>query len=126
GTLANVTVDPAWEMPGSVGPMNAMVQMLFTEYLKGEFADRPDLLEVAVPTYPPGAKRMIRDNGVWAAALNRDNVRLLTAGISEITPTGIVGADGEAHAVDVIIYGTGFTASKFLAPMTVTGRDGVD
>ena len=26
----------------------------------------------------------------------------------------------------MIIYGTGFQASKFLTPMTVTGRDGVD
>jgi len=26
----------------------------------------------------------------------------------------------------VIIYGTGFQASKFLTPMQVTGRDGVD
>jgi len=126
GTLANVTVDPDWDVPGSVNAMNSMVQLLFTEYLKQEFADRPDLLEVAVPDYPPGAKRMIRDNGVWAAALKRDNVRLLTGGIREITPTGIVTADGTAHDVDVVIYGTGFTASKFLTPMTVTGRDGVD
>ena len=35
-------------------------------------------------------------------------------------------ADGVAHDVDVIIYGTGFQASKFLTPMKVTGRDGVD
>ena len=40
----------------------------------------------------------------------------------EITPTGIVMDDGTAHDVDVIIYGTGFHASKFLTPMTVTGR----
>jgi 4-hydroxyacetophenone monooxygenase len=126
GALANVTVDPDWNEPGSVGPMNGMVQMLFTEYLKAEFADRPDLLEVAVPTYPPGAKRMIRDNGVWARTLKRDNVRLLTGGVREITPTGIVTADGQAHDVDVIVYGTGFTASQFLTPMTVTGRDGID
>jgi 4-hydroxyacetophenone monooxygenase len=126
GTLDNVRVDPDWDAPGSVNGMNAMVQMLFTEYIKAEFADRPDLLEVAVPDYPPGAKRMIRDNGVWARALKRDNVRLLTEGIREITRDGIVMADGTAHDVDVIIYGTGFTASKFLTPMTVTGRDGVD
>ncbi|MBN2621899.1 MAG: NAD(P)/FAD-dependent oxidoreductase [Acidimicrobiales bacterium] len=126
GTLANVTVDPDWDTPGSVGPMNAMMQMLFTEYLKSEFADRPDLLEVVVPSYPPGAKRVIRDNGVWARTLKRDDVRLITEGIAEITPTGIVTADGEHHDVDVIIYGTGFTASKFLTPMTVTGRNGVD
>jgi 4-hydroxyacetophenone monooxygenase len=53
-------------------------------------------------------------------------VRLITTGIREITPSGLVTVDGTAHDVDVIIYGTGFTASKFLAPMKVTGRDGVD
>jgi 4-hydroxyacetophenone monooxygenase len=79
-----------------------------------------------VPTYPLGAKRMLRDNGIWPATLKRDNVRLLTDGIREITPKGIVTADGEEHQVDVIIYGTGFHASKFLTPMTVTGRGGID
>jgi 4-hydroxyacetophenone monooxygenase len=126
GALANVTVDPDWDQPGSVGPMNEMVRLLFTEYLKGEFADRPDLLDAVTPTYPPGAKRMIRDNGVWARTLRRDDVRLVTQGIREITPEGIVTADGATEAVDVIIYGTGFTASEFLVPMTVTGRGGRD
>jgi 4-hydroxyacetophenone monooxygenase len=126
GALANVTVDPAWDQPGSVSAMNDLVRMMFTEYIKAEFADRPDLLDAVTPTYAPGGKRMIRDNGVWAGALKRDNVRLLTGGIQEITPTGLVTADGTVIDVDVIIYGTGFTASKFLTPMTVTGRDGVD
>ena len=53
-------------------------------------------------------------------------MRLVTDSIREITPTGVVTADGEEHAVDVIIYGTGFQASKFLTPMTVKGRAGVD
>ena len=69
---------------------------------------------------------MLRDNGIWARTLKRDNVRLVTDDIREITPKGIVTADGEEHEVDVIIYGTGFQASKFLTPMKVTGRDGVD
>ena len=34
--------------------------------------------------------------------------------------------DGTEHAFDVLIYGTGFQASHFLAPMQVTGRDGTD
>ncbi|HEX6425780.1 MAG TPA: NAD(P)/FAD-dependent oxidoreductase [Acidimicrobiales bacterium] len=126
GALANVTVDPDWDQPGSVGPMNEMVRLLFTEYLKGEFAERPDLLDAVTPTYPPGAKRMIRDNGIWARTLTRGNVRLITGGIREISPEGIVTADGRTEAVDVIIYGTGFTASEFLVPMTVTGRGGRD
>ncbi|HET9610992.1 MAG TPA: NAD(P)/FAD-dependent oxidoreductase [Acidimicrobiales bacterium] len=126
GALANVTVDPDWDQPGSVGPMNEMVRLLFTEYLKAEFADRPDLLDAVTPSYPPGAKRMIRDNGIWARTLGRENVRLVTQGICEITPEGVVTADGVTEAVDVIIYGTGFTASEFLVPMTVTGRGGRD
>lgn len=69
---------------------------------------------------------MLRDNGVWAGALKRDNVSLVTAGIREITPKGVVTADGEEHQVDVIVYGTGFQASKFLTPMRVTGRGGLD
>jgi len=99
---------------------------MLTEYINMEFADRPDLLEHVLPKYPIGAKRMLRDNGVWAGALKRDNVRLIADPIREITPTGVVTQDGTAHDVDVIIYGTGFKASKFLTPMTITGRGGVD
>jgi 4-hydroxyacetophenone monooxygenase len=125
--LAGVTVDDAWESNGqSISFMNDMIRMMLTQYLEAEFADRPDLLDAVVPNYPPGAKRMLRDNGVWAGALKRDNVRLVTESVREITSNGIVTTDGEEHAVDVIIYGTGFHASKFLTPMTVTGRGGID
>ena len=71
-----------------------------------------------VPTYPPGAKRMLRDNGVWARTLKRDNVaprhgrdRRDHAERASSWPTA------SEHEVDVIIYGTGFQASKFLTPM---------
>ncbi len=125
--LPGVTVDPEWDTSaGSVGLMNEMVRLMLSEYINTEFADRPDLLAKVLPTYPPGAKRMLRDNGVWARALKRDNVRLITDGIREITPHGVVTDDGQEHAVDVIIYGTGFQASKFLTPMKITGRHGAD
>lgn len=126
GTIPTVTVDPTWTQPGSIGPMNEMIRQLLLGHIQSEFGDRPDLLEQVTPTYPPGAKRMIRDNGIWPSTLKRDNVRLITTGIREITPAGIVTDDGEEHAVDVLLYGTGFTASKFLTPMRVTGRNGVD
>ena len=51
---------------------------------------------------------------------------LVTDGIAEITEKGVVTVDGTEHEVDVLIYGTGFQASKFLTPMKVTGRGGVD
>jgi 4-hydroxyacetophenone monooxygenase len=128
GVLAGVRVEEGWTSPNgdSVGAMNEVLRQMLTLYLGEQFAGRPDLLDAVVPGYPPGAKRMLRDNGVWAGALRRDNVRLVTTGIREITPAGVVTDDGEAHDVDVVVYGTGFHASRFLTPMTVTGRDGVD
>jgi 4-hydroxyacetophenone monooxygenase len=127
GALEGVRVDEAWEPKGqSVSQANDFVRMMFAAYMEGEFADRPDLLAAVLPTYPVGSKRILRDNGIWARTLKRDNVRLVTDAIDRITPTGVVTADGEEHEVDVLIYGTGFTASAFLTPMQVTGRDGVD
>jgi 4-hydroxyacetophenone monooxygenase len=127
GALEAVRVDPDYEPKGvAVSATSDMARLVLTEYFKAEFADRPDLLDHVVPTYPIGAKRLLRDNGVWPAALQRDNVTLVTDDIVEITPSGIVTADGVEHDVDVIVYGTGFQASKFLTPMSVTGRGGVD
>ena len=57
-------------------------------------------------------------------AIQRDNVTLVTDGIRRITETGIEAADGTQHEVDAIVYATGFHASEYLFPMTVTGRDG--
>jgi 4-hydroxyacetophenone monooxygenase len=127
GALEGARVDPNWESDGtSVSFMNDFLRMMLTEYLDAEFADRPDLLAHVVPKYPPTAKRLLRDNGVWAGALKRDNTTLVTAEIEAITPTGIRTADGVEREVDVIVYGTGFQASKFLTPMTVRGRAGID
>jgi 4-hydroxyacetophenone monooxygenase len=127
GVLDAVRVDPTWDDGGrTVSPLNDMMRMVLTGYLQAEFADRPDLVDKVVPAYPPSAKRLLRDNGAWAGALKRPNVELVTEPIARITPDGVVTADGEEHEVDVIVYGTGFQASAFLTPMTVTGRGGVD
>jgi 4-hydroxyacetophenone monooxygenase len=69
---------------------------------------------------------VIRDNGIWARTLKRENVHLMTEGIREITPKGIVCGRGVEHPLDVLVYGTGFQASRFLTPMRITGRGGVD
>jgi 4-hydroxyacetophenone monooxygenase len=126
-TLAGVTVDPEWDGgKQSVSMMNEFARQMLVQYLEEQFGDRPDLLAAVTPQYPVGAKRMLRDNGVWAGALKRDNVQLITTPIREITESGIVTEDGVTHEVDVLIYGTGFTASEFLMPIDVIGRDGVD
>jgi 4-hydroxyacetophenone monooxygenase len=127
GLMPAATVDPDWDGgERSVSEVNDLVRQLFTDYLRAEFADAPDLVDRVVPDYPPFAKRFIRDNGIWARTLTRDDVHLVTDRIAEITADGVRTADGTLHEADVIIYGTGFQASDFLTPMKVVGRGGVE
>ena len=86
----------------------------------------PDLLAQVVPDYPVGAKRIVLDNGVWSRTLHRPNVRLVSDGIDEVIASGVTTAEDEHIEADVLIFGTGFSASEFLTPMRVVGRDGVD
>jgi 4-hydroxyacetophenone monooxygenase len=120
-------VDPEWpDEKRSVSELNDMLRVMLTEALEAQYSERPDLLPKVIPQYPPAAKRIIVDNGSWAAALHRDNVTLTTDRIERIVPEGIVTADGTLHEFDAIIYGTGFQPSRFLTPMKVVGRGGVD
>jgi 4-hydroxyacetophenone monooxygenase len=126
GMLPAVRVDPDWpHQERSVSAANDFIREMLTGYLRMEFPD-DELFEKVLPHYPPAAKRVVRDNGIWARTLNRDDTTLITTGIAEITEAGVRTVDGVEHEVDVLIYGTGFRASQFLVPMRVTGRDGVE
>ena len=127
GILDAVAVDPSWnDTSRSVSPMNEMLRVMLIEKMREQIPARPDLLEKVTPDYPFGSKRSVRDNGVYLAALARDNVDLITTGIEEVTPTGIRTKDGVEHPVDVIIYGTGFHASDFLRTYRIVGRNGIE
>ncbi|MBA2281059.1 MAG: NAD(P)-binding protein [Acidimicrobiia bacterium] len=128
GMLPGAVVDPDWpedQRERAVSLLNDMIRMLLTEHLKAEFPDEA-LFEKVLPHYPPIAKRIVRDNGSYARALAAPHVDLCTDTIAEITEQGVRTADGVEHACDVLIYGTGFSASHFLTPMRITGRGGVD
>ena len=127
GALPAARVDADWPTDnGSVSALNDELRALLTQYIESQFADTPELIEQVTPRYPPLAKRILLDNGIWAATIKRDHVHLESDGIARITPNGIVMADGRTHDVDVIVYATGFEASRFLIPMKITGRRGVD
>ena len=127
GLLPAARVDPGWvSETGSISAVNEMLRGFLLDFLRAGFADDPDLLEKVTPHYPPIAKRILLDDGTWARTLRRDDVELCTDDIARIAPTGVETADGVLHEVDVIIYGTGFTASDFLVPMEVVGRGGVE
>jgi 4-hydroxyacetophenone monooxygenase len=127
GFYAAVQADPDWTGgPGAVSEANDAMRALVTEALHAQVPDRPDLREKVTPLYPLGGKRALVDNGVWVAALRRDNVDLVTEPIEKITNTAVVTTDGKVHEADVLIFGTGFHASRFLWPMRIIGRGGVD
>ncbi|TWG06237.1 4-hydroxyacetophenone monooxygenase [Streptomyces brevispora] len=124
GRLHTVEVDPEWDRTDSVSAANLRVREALTAIMREQWADRPDMLDVVIPAYPPGGKRMLRDNGVWARALHQEHAELVTSPIERFTSDGIVTADGEQHPVDVVIYATGFKASDYLDPIVVTGPSG--
>ena len=62
----------------------------------------------------------------WYSTLAKPNVDVVTEPVVEVLPEGVRSGDGTVHEVDVIIYGTGFAATEFLAPMQITGADGAD
>ncbi|MBW8751056.1 MAG: NAD(P)/FAD-dependent oxidoreductase [Propionibacteriales bacterium] len=76
------------------------------------------------PDYPIGCKRLLFSND-WYPTLVQPNVEVVTHGIVEVLPHGVRADDGTVHEVDVIIYGTGFAATEFLAPMKIQGAGGL-
>jgi 4-hydroxyacetophenone monooxygenase len=126
GLLTAARVDPGWDpQTESVSEGNDFVRSMLVDVLRAQVED-DELFEKMVPHFPPFAKRALRDDGRWAAALGRPDTDLVTTPIAEITPRGVRTVDGEEHPADVLIYGTGFSASAFVAPMRVVGSDGVE
>lgn len=84
----------------------------------------PALRAKLVPDYPIGARRVLFNDDYYPS-LGRRNVRLATEPIERIEAAGVRTSDGELHEADLIVYATGFKATEFLAPMQVTGIDGL-
>ncbi|HEY6429537.1 MAG TPA: NAD(P)-binding protein [Acidimicrobiales bacterium] len=122
GLLSAARVDPAWESDGgeSISEANDFIRVMLVDVLRAQVSD-DELFEKMVPHFPPFAKRALRDDGRWADALSRPHVDLITTPIAEITEHGVRTSDGLEHPADVLIYGTGFTASDFVTPMRVFG-----
>jgi 4-hydroxyacetophenone monooxygenase len=122
---ASLQKDPAWEHGDrSVNAVNDGHRRVFTRYVEHELAGREDLVAKALPRYPPFGKRMLLDNG-WYAAIRRDDVDLVTSPVAAVTPTGVRAQDGTETAADVVVLCTGFEAQKPLWPLSITGRDGL-
>ncbi|MYD29193.1 MAG: NAD(P)/FAD-dependent oxidoreductase [Dehalococcoidia bacterium] len=127
GFLPMVEVDDDWQ-PGDevTGKLNGELRDLLAGSMRNYLESRPDLIEKTLPDFPPASKRIVVDNGTWPKTLLKEHVHLITEPIERVTPRGVLTEDGEEHELDVLVYGTGFQASKFLTPMKVVGRGGAD
>lgn len=94
-------------------------------YLRSQIDD-PATRDKLTPRYGLGCKRPSFHNS-YLSTFNRDNVALQTDGIREVTPRGVVTADGTEHEVDVLLLATGFkvTEKDALPGYDVVGRDGL-
>lgn len=116
--------DPDWPHPErATSKANDGHRKFFTRYIEQELEGRPDLIEKALPDYPPFGKRILLDNG-WYRSLRRDDVELVTDPIAEIRSDRVVTATGAEYEADVVICATGFDVVRFLAPMEIRGRSG--
>ena len=119
----SLEIDPRWgDAARSLNAVNDAHRRYFTRYIVSQLEGRPDLIEKCVPDYPPFGKRMLLDNG-WFAALKRDNVRLVTEGVDNITERGVL-SGGEEVEADVVVFSTGFETTRYLQPVEFVGRGG--
>ena len=103
-------------------PFTVAQTELARSYLERKVAD-PELRAALTPDFPVGCKRPLTSR-TWLPALTRPNVRVVTAPIERVTPDGITTSDGEHHAVDTIIFGTGFRAADYLTTVEIVGTGG--
>ncbi len=85
----------------------------------------PELRAQLQPDHEPLCKRLVFSPDYYQA-IQRDCARLVRSDIQCIEARGIRTVDGELHELDVIALASGFRADRFMRPMKITGRNGVD
>jgi len=124
GILPAIRIDKSFAHPErAVNALNDQYRTQLLEYMKSQLHGNAELLEKVTPKFPFMGKRMLQDNGSWLRALQQPNVELITEELKRLDAAGVVAASGH-YPVDVIIYATGFHATKFLWPMEIVGRQG--
>jgi len=102
--------------------MSRKLEKLAKEHIASVVRD-PKLREALVPDYPIGGKRILISDDYYQT-LNRENVEVVTSGIDHLAEDAVVTEDGRRVGADVLIFGTGFESTSFLAPMEIQGLGG--
>jgi 4-hydroxyacetophenone monooxygenase len=124
GILPAIRIDKDFAYPErAVNALNDQYRAQLVEYMKYQVNGNMELLEKVTPKFPFMGKRMLQDNGSWLRALQQPNVELISEGVTRVDERGIIASQGR-YDVDVIVYATGFHATKFLWPIEMIGRGG--
>jgi len=99
-----------------------LTQRLAMKHVERSVRD-PSLRAKLTPSYAMGCKRILLSDD-YLPAIAKENVDLVTDGIAEIRPEGVLTKSGVLHEVDTIIFGTGFQVQKYPFAKRVRGRGG--
>ncbi|WP_445168892.1 flavin-containing monooxygenase [Mycolicibacterium sp. Dal123E01] len=102
-------------------PLVAGRQGIAEKFLQRSVADE-ELRVALTPDYPFRCKRVLL-GGDYYAALQRENVTLVTEPIVEVTENA-VRTTGSATEIDAVILATGFQTNHYLSGIEVIGVDG--
>lgn len=97
------------------------VKDFFTKRMR-EHIQKDEIYEQLLPNFPVGCRRLTPGNP-YMKAIQESNVTLHRCAVTEVTPTGVIGADGTEVEVDAIICATGFDVS-YKPKYSVIGRNG--
>ena len=101
----------------------AAVRKAALDHLAKQVPDEA-LRQKLVPHYEPGCKRLLLSDDYYPS-LTRPNVEVVESPVASFTAHEVVGQDGIARPVDVVIMGTGFEAAEPPYAEHIVGRDGV-
>lgn len=102
--------------------LSARAERISLRHLESQVKD-PALRAKLTPDFQFGCKRVLISDDYWAS-FERDNVDLITEGVTTVTPAGIVTSDGRERDYDALVCATGFETGLATAPFTIVGRGG--
>ncbi len=103
-------------------PLTKIAEQLAKGHLKRQVKDEW-LRRQLTPDFKIGCKRVLVSNDYYPA-LQKPNCKLITWPIVQITENGVQTMEGVEHAVDCIVFATGFDVSKSGTPFPITGLNG--
>lgn len=93
------------------------------QFLKHQISD-VELQTKLTPHYEPGCKRLLLSNDYYPTFL-KSHVTLENSALAEVTSTGVISQSGQHYPADIIIFATGFEATRPPYAAKVIGKQGL-